>query len=142
MVETARIRRLLLICGLLASVVWVGNDIVAGTLWQGYSFTDQAVSELSAIGSPTRSLVVSVSLVYDVLMIAFGLGVWTHTRQRSLRLIGSLAVIIGALGFAGVPFPLQLGVTEATFTNTMHSFQWILVANYSTCARISKRQIT
>lgn len=27
----------------------------------------------------------------------------------------------GALGFIGVPFPLQLGVAEATFTNITHS---------------------
>ena len=62
MVETARIRRLLLICGILASLLWIGTDIVAGVLWEGYSFVDQAVSELSAIGAPTRPLVVPLLL--------------------------------------------------------------------------------
>ena len=54
-------------------------------------------------------------------MIAFGLGVWEQSRIRPLRLIGCLMATIGVLGFVGVPFPLQLGVTEATFTNTIHS---------------------
>ncbi len=122
MVETARmLRNLLLICGILSSLLYVGTDILAGTLWEGYSFTDQAVSELSAIGAPTRPLVVPLYLAYDVLMIAFGLGVWGYSRKRALRFTGGLLVGIGAVGLVGVPFPLHLGEAEATFTNTMHS---------------------
>ncbi len=115
------IRRLLLVCGLLASLVWVGNDIVAGMLWQGCSYVDQAISELSAVGAPTGSLVFSILLVYDVLVIAFGVGIFALTQQRALRLIAGLVIMDGVLGLVGIPFPLQLGVTEATFTNTMHS---------------------
>jgi len=122
MVETARmLRKALLICGILSSPLCVGTYILAGMLWEGYSFTDQAVSELSTIDAPTRPLVVPLYLVYDVLMIAFGLGVWGYGRKRALRLTGGLLGGIGVLGFVGVPFPLQLGVAEATFTNTMHS---------------------
>jgi len=110
-----------LICGILSSLLYVGTDILTGTLWKGYSFTHQAVSELSAIDAPTRPLVVPLYLVYDVLTISFGLGVWRYSQQRALRFIAGLLVGIGAIGFMGVPFPLQLGVAEATFTNTMHS---------------------
>ncbi len=121
MVELATIRMLSLGCGVLSSLVWIGNDIVAGMLWQGYSFTDQAISELSGIGAPTRPLVVSVLLVYDVLLRAFGFGIWAQSRRRALRLIAGIMVTIGVLGFVGMLFPLQLGVTEATFSNTLHS---------------------
>jgi len=115
------LRKLLLFCGILSSLLYVAADTLAGTLWEGYSFTNQAVSELSAIGAPTRPLVVPLYLAYDVLTIAFGLGVWGYSRKRTLRFIGGLLVGIGAVGFVGVPFPLQLGVARATFTNTMHS---------------------
>jgi hypothetical membrane protein len=55
MVETSRmLRNLLLICGILSSLLYVSTDTLAGTLWKGYSFTHQAVSELSGIGAPTR----------------------------------------------------------------------------------------
>ena len=122
MVETARmLRNPLLICGILSSLLYVGTDILAGTLWEGYSFTHQAVSELSGIGAPTRPLVVPLYITYDVLMIAFGLGVWGYSRKRALRFIGGLLVGIGAVGLVGVPFPPHLGAAEATFTNTMHS---------------------
>ncbi|MFA5102297.1 MAG: DUF998 domain-containing protein, partial [Candidatus Thermoplasmatota archaeon] len=97
------------------------TDILAGMLWEGYNFLDQAVSELSAVGAPTRSLVVVLLLVYDVLLIAFGGGVWTYSRKRALRITGGLLIGIGVLGFVGVPFPLQLGAPEATFANIIHS---------------------
>ncbi|MDH5439194.1 MAG: DUF998 domain-containing protein [Candidatus Bathyarchaeota archaeon] len=123
MVETARmLRNLLLICGILSSLLYVGTDILAGTLWEGYSFTSQAISELSAIGAPTRPLVVPLDLAYDVLMIAFGLGVWGYSRKRALRFTGGLLVGMGAVGLVQVSFfPMHLRGAEATFTDIMHS---------------------
>ncbi len=38
-------------------------------LWPGYSFTDQAISELSGIGAPNRIMVVSALIVDAVLLI-------------------------------------------------------------------------
>lgn len=123
MVETARrSRNLLLICGILASLLYVGTDTLAGMLWEGYSFTDQAVSELSAIGAPTAPFVVPLYLAYDVLMIAFGLGVWGLAGQkRALRVTAGLLVGIGVLGFVWVPFPIHMRGAEITFTDIMHS---------------------
>ena len=50
--------------------------ILLATRWEGYSYTDQTVSELFAIGAPTRPPAVPLMLTYGVLAIAFGLGVW------------------------------------------------------------------
>jgi len=119
-VETAKMK-LLLICGILAPVLYFCTDILGGMLWQGYSFVNQAVSELSAISSPTRSFVVPLYLVYDGLLIAFGFGVYGFSQKRAMRVTGGLLVGLGVVGFAGTPFPLQLGVAEAAFGNTMHS---------------------
>jgi len=122
MIETAGIlQKALLTCGILSSLLYVGTDILAGTLWEGYSFTHQAVSELSAIGAPTRPLVVPLYLAYDVLMIAFGLGVWGYSRKRALRFTGGLLVGIGAVGLVQVPFfPMHLRGAEVTFTDIIH----------------------
>jgi len=43
--------------------------------WEGYSSASQTVSELSAIGAPTRSLWVPLGAVYTLLVTAFGWGV-------------------------------------------------------------------
>lgn len=109
----------LLICGIFASLLYIGTDILAGSLWQGYSFTQQAISELSGVGAPTRPLVVPLYFVYSVSMIVFGIGVLIYNRKHTLRLIGTLMVGIGVVGFVQMPFPLQLG--GANSANMMHS---------------------
>lgn len=123
----SKLRKVLLICGILASLLYVATDILAGMLWEGYSFSSQAISELSAIGAPTRPLVVTLGIIYDVLLIAFGLCVWVIAggqRRSALRLVGGLLVGIGAIGFVWAPlFPMHLRGAEMTFTDTMH---WVI----------------
>jgi hypothetical protein len=50
------VRQLLLACGLLSSLLYVAMNVVVPMQWQGYSSAAQTVSELSAIGAPTRPL--------------------------------------------------------------------------------------
>ena len=121
----SKLRKVLLICGILASLLYVATDILAGMLWEGYSFSSQAISELSAIGAPTRPLVVTLGIIYDVLLIAFGLCVWViaggQRRRGALRLVGGMLVGIGVIGFVWAPlFPMHLRGAEMTFTDTMH----------------------
>jgi hypothetical membrane protein len=117
------LRKVLLICGILSSLLYLCTDTLAGMLWEGYSFTSQAISELSAIGAPTRPLVVTLGIIYDVLLIAFGLCVWIIAagQRRAPRLIGGLLVSIRVIGLMWVPlFPMHLRGAEMTFTDTMH----------------------
>ena len=55
--RTTRIsaRQALLACGIVYALLYViVNDVIAATLYDGYSRMSQAVSELSATGAPTR----------------------------------------------------------------------------------------
>lgn len=116
-------RKLLLLCGIAASVLYVGMDIAGAMRWQGYSAASQAVSELRALGSPSRALLVPLSAVYSVLVIAFGCGVWASAgRQRALRVTGAMLVVIEVTGLAvTLFFPLHLRGVEPTYTDTMHA---------------------
>jgi len=115
-------RKILLLCGILASLLYVATDILAATRWHGYSYAAQTVSELFAIGAPTRSLVVLRGLAYSVLLIAFGLGVWgSASRKRALRIAGGLLIAIGVVDLVAPPFaPMHLRGVERTLTDTMH----------------------
>ncbi len=122
LLENAALKRVLLICGILSSLLYVGTDILAGTLWKGYIFTDQAISELSAIGAPTRPLVAPLLIIYIVLLLAFGFGVWRSAgRNRALRVTGGLWILIALIGVAWTPFPMHLGEPVSSFANTVHS---------------------
>jgi hypothetical protein len=115
------VRKVLLICGILSSLLYAGIDALGGMSWKGYSFTSQPVSDLGAIGSPVRTLVSPLFIVYDVLFIAFALGVWAFAgRKRAVRVVGGLLVGNGVLNFVAVFTPEHLGEAPATLGNTMH----------------------
>jgi hypothetical protein len=116
-----KVREVLLICGFLAPLLFIGTDLLAGTLWKGYGFTSQSISELSAIGSPIRSLVVPLNLLYEVLLIAFGLGIWGLARQkRPLRIMAVLLVGMAIIDLVATFFPMHPGEALSTFPNTMN----------------------
>lgn len=118
-------RKVLLVCGILSSLLYVATVAFAPMLWVSYSSTSQTVSELFAIGAPSRPLVVALFLAYGVLVIAFGLGVWGSAgRKRALRVVGGLLVAYGVVGLAGPFFPIHLrealAAGEGSLTDTMH----------------------
>ena len=93
------LKKILLICGIVSSLVYIGTDIIAAMSLEGYSYINSAVSELTAIGAPTRSFVIPLYIVYNALMIAFGIGVcWSANRKRALRITGILLATHGAFG--------------------------------------------
>jgi hypothetical protein len=57
------IRKTLLVCGILSSLLYVAMTVFIAMQWEGYSSASQTVSELSAIGAPTRSLWVALGAV-------------------------------------------------------------------------------
>lgn len=123
------VRDVLLICGILSSLLYVATDIVAAMRWEQYSYTSQAVSELMAIGAPTRPLTVSLFSVCGVLGMAFAVGVWQAAgRKLSLRITTILLAVYGAVGETGLLFfPMHLRGHKGTLTDTMHIICTIVI---------------
>ena len=119
------LRRGSLVCGVLSSLLYVAMTIFVARQWEGYSSTSQTISELSAIGAPTRSLWAVPGAFYTVLVTAFGFGVWqSGARSRALRIVGGLILAYGALGLVWPFAPMHLRETLAagggTASDTMH----------------------
>jgi uncharacterized protein DUF998 len=115
------VRKVLLSCGIFASLLYVATDILAAMRWQGYNYAGQTVSELFAIGAPTRPLIVLRGLAYCVLVIAFGLAVWkSASGKRALRVAGGLLAGLGVVDLTGPFAPMHLRGAERTLTDTMH----------------------
>lgn len=120
-------RRVLLGCGILASLLYVATDILAAVRWDGYSYAAQTVSELFAIGAPTRPLIVLRGLAYSALVIAFGLGVRrSASGSRALRATGGLLIALGVVDLVGPFTPMHqreaLAAGGGTLTDTLHIF--------------------
>jgi pimeloyl-ACP methyl ester carboxylesterase len=119
------VRKVLLVCGILSSLLYVAMLVVIAMRWEGYSSASQTVSELSAIGAPTRALWVVPAAFYTVLVTAFGWGVWKSAgRSRVLHIVGASIAAYGALGLIWPFAPMHLRETLAagggTLTDTMH----------------------
>lgn len=119
-------RKVLLGCGVAATLLYLGMDLLAASRYDGYSYTDQTISELSAVGAPTRSLWIPLGFVYSILTIACGFGVWASAAQkRALRFVAVFVAAIGVLGLVAWPFaPMHqrevLAAGGGTLSDTMH----------------------
>jgi hypothetical membrane protein len=94
--------RLLLESGVISSLLYIATDFLGGLLYGGYSFTSQAISELGAIGAPSKQFVDPLFFAYNLLALAFGIGVFRVAAgdNRRLRITGAALIGYGAVGIA------------------------------------------
>lgn len=106
------LQKILLSCGILAALLYLGTDLLAGKLLKGYSFSAQSIGDLGAAGSPMRSLFVVLTLVSSAFMIAFGVGVWQTVSPAILpRIVAGLILGNVVTGLAATLFfPNPFGV--------------------------------
>lgn len=112
----------LLASGILSSLLYVAATIVGAALWQGrYSAVSQAISELSAVGAPSRPVMVVLNVAYALLAIAFGVGVRRAAgRNRALRITGLVLVVYGATCLLGPAVPMHMRGAATSATDTLH----------------------
>ena len=119
-------KKLLMLCGASAAMIYIGTVILGGLLRPGYSHISMAISELVADGAPNRSLLSSLFLLYNILLTVFGIGLLLTVNSRSGRklsgFVGSIALVL--VGIAGIlmelVFAQEPGGTARTFTGMMH----------------------
>jgi hypothetical membrane protein len=119
-------KKLLMLSGMYATIIYMATVILGALIRPGYSHIADAISELVADGAPNRFLLSSLFLIYNLLLVAFGIGLFLEVKDRSRGrrsgFIGSLALML--VGLAGISmelaFPQDPGGTPATFAGTMH----------------------
>jgi hypothetical protein len=95
------LRKIFLFCGILSSFLYIAMNIFVPMFFPGYDSASQTVSELSAIGSPTRTLWVSLGTAYTLLIMVFGLGVRQSARQnKKLKIAGGFIFVYGIVSLA------------------------------------------
>ena len=120
------VRSILLLCGVLSSLAYIGADIAAAMTWHSYSYINQSNSELFAIGSPVKWIFGLVP--YSPLVIVFGIGVWWSAgRRRALRTSGILLTCYGIVSQAASHLPMHLRGATGSLTDTMHIIMTIVL---------------
>jgi hypothetical protein len=117
-----RVRTALLALGIVGPLFYVASDVLLATRWEGYSSLHQTVSELFAIGAPTRPLAVVLMVAYGALAIAFGVGVWQSADGKfALRVVGGGLIGKEMLGIVATAIiPIHVRGMEGTLSDTLH----------------------
>jgi hypothetical membrane protein len=115
----------LMLCGMLAPVVYVGTVILGGLLRPGYSHVSQAVSDLIATGAPNKSFLDPLFAIYNLLAIVFAVGLFQRVRTdvpprgKAVAMVGALVLVAqGLIGLATLFFPEDLGGMDAPISST------------------------
>ena len=97
------LRRILLVCGIVSSVLYFAVDILGTLRYPGYRYTEQQFSELTAQGSPVRLLMIALSVIpYTLLVAAFAVGVITSApKKRAGTITGAMLLGYAAFGMEG-----------------------------------------
>ncbi len=114
--------KLFALCGILSPLVYIVAVALGGILDPSYSHVTKTVSELVQLGAPNRELLNALFVVYNVLIIPFGVGLYCAIGKGRLRNVVSAALILtGLLGVVvTLFFPLDAGGQSVTFTGMMH----------------------
>lgn len=117
------LKRWLLCCGIASSVLYAAMLVFIPMQWNDYSSASQTVSELSAIGAPTKALWIPLGITYTLLMAMFGFGIRKSAEgSRYLKIAGTVMIIYGLIGIFWPPMHQReaLAVHGPTLTDTLH----------------------
>jgi hypothetical protein len=116
-------KRILLTCGIVSFLYYAALNIFIPMWYEGYNSASQTISELSAIGAPTRTLWIVAGLFYALLVVAFGMGVRRSAGQNHrLRIVGTVMIINAVIGVFWPPMHQRevLAAGGGTLTDTLH----------------------
>jgi hypothetical protein len=135
------VRKILLGCGVVTSVWYVITDVLGTLRYPGYRYTEQQFSELLAVGSPVRALMIALNkFPYNLLVGALAAGVRTSaTPQRAGRITAAMLVGYAVTGMVtGVSFPMNtreaLAAGERGLRNAMHPVGTIVMSLFMVLA--------
>ncbi|MGE3076679.1 MAG: DUF998 domain-containing protein [Dehalococcoidia bacterium] len=114
-----------LLFGVIALGLYVATDAIAAWRYGGYSYRDQTISELSAVGAPTRRFWLAMMVPYQPLIIGLAVGILATTRGwRRAQFVGWLLlayVLVGLLWpFAPMHQREVLAAGGDNWKDTMH----------------------
>lgn len=115
----------LLCFGVLALALYIAMDALAALRYEGYSYRHQTISELSAVGAPTRSLWLWLTVPYELLVLGFAVGALAVANGRwRHKLVGASLLGYALVGIAWPFAPMHqrevLAAGGETFSDTMH----------------------
>ncbi|MGE5606988.1 MAG: DUF998 domain-containing protein [Bacteroidota bacterium] len=126
----SRLKKVLLFCGVLSSVFYVATDILVSLQYQGYSIIDQNYSELLATGAPTRPIMLLISVIYNLLVGAFAVGIWSLESPKRIARITGIMIAVYAILSMVTPLFFQMDMRGAEMTprGSLHPLMTVVMS--------------
>lgn len=121
--RSGAIHKILLSAGIISSLWYVAMNIYVPTQFPGYSSFSQTVSELSAIGAPTRILWSVLGIIFILTITSFGCGIFLSAgKSRPLKITGILLILYGLICVFWPPMHQRdvLAAGGKSITDTLH----------------------
>ncbi len=129
---------LLLLCGILSSLLYAAMNVIVPLFYEGYSSVSQTISELSAVGAPTRALWIVLGSFYTLLVTAFGWGVWMAAgTNRKLRVVGAVMIAYGLSGILWFFAPMHQRAVLAAGGGTIEDVMHIVMSGVTSLLYLS-----
>ena len=121
--RTRSMLKFLLFGGIASSLWYTFMNLFVPYFYPGYSSFSLTVSELSAIGAPTRILWVLLGTLYPLLYSAFGWGIlFTAGNDRRLRLLAAVIIMYSILNLYWPPMHMREAIAGGvkSLSDTLH----------------------
>ena len=128
-IDTPAMFKALLFCGILSSLWYTCMSLFVPLYYPGYSSVSYTVSELSAIGAPTRILWVLPGTLYPLLYAAFGWGVlYVSAQSKSLKFLAICILGYSILNLYWPPMHTREAIAAGatSLSDTLH-IAWTVV---------------
>jgi len=118
-------QKTLYLCGILVPFTYIFMYVLGGALRPGYSQIAHSVSELLSPGSPNKSLLDILNLVFASCYTLFGIGVLQFvmaSEHNALigRIGAGLIIAVGVASIGSAIFPQDATGTTATLPGILH----------------------
>lgn len=112
---TKHFEEIFLLFGIIASLIFFVADLMAIKFVKKYNFITQSINELHAVGAPSRPFLVASNISIFLLILFFGIGVWSMASDNwALYLIAILIITFSIFNFIGLFYPMRVGQSPNT----------------------------
>jgi hypothetical membrane protein len=135
MFENRKIHQYLSLSGLLGGVFYFFHIVIGRIFYKGYNPLTQAVSDLTALDSPSRNIASVFSMLYGICTVIFSVSFFAYYKGKLNKIVISGAFsfcIMTAVSFFGYTFfPLSSSGYTGTVQDRMHILVTVLVVAFT-----------
>jgi hypothetical membrane protein len=123
--------KLIPLSGILSVVLYFLHVILGEIFYEGYNPLAQAISDLTALDSPSRNIAKIFSTLYGVSTVIFSIGFFAYFKNKiskAVKIASFVFCAMNTISFFGYTFfPLSESGYAATFQDKMHITVTVLV---------------